>query len=713
MNPRCVVALLLALALSVAGFAADKRPLTPQDLWAIKRLGSPALSPDGRTAVFTVQEWSVEKNKATTNLWLVEVASGAVRRLTTAPTSDSAPVWSPDGSRLAFLSKRGEDEQTSLYVIPLAGGEAEKILELPYALANPKWMPDGQGLVVSTSVIPELAGKMEASDLAAMKKEIKRRKESKMTAKVTADRQYRFFDQWLTDNLAHRLLLVDVAAKTFKDLTPGYRELFQTSGSVNYDISPDGRFIALALNITPRPYATFHNVDLHLLPTDGSGTLKNLTTDNPAGDDSPKFSPDGQSIYYSRLDVPYYCGEFEKLWRHDLATGRNTPVSETLDYALSDPEFSADGRTLWLTAEDRGVVPVFKLNADGTGLTAVHREGTSSSLTVAGDTVVFLNDSTTRPNELFALDAATGTVRQLTHFNDAFMAGLKLGQVESYWFKGANGADIHGWLVLPPDYDPAKTYPLVQLLHGGPHTMNRDSWSYRWNTQVFAAAGWIVTWVNRHGSTGFGEQFAQSIINEWGDKPFDDIMRSTDHLLARFPNIDRERLAAAGASYGGYMATWILGHTDRFKAIINHAGVNDFVTQYGADVTQYGFSQVLGGTPWSNPEGMQRNNPTAYARNFKTPMLVIHGQLDYRVPYANGTALYAILQAMGVPSRLVIFPDENHWVLKPQNAIYWHWEMQTWLAHYIGGQPTLAKPDFENWGKADAAKTDAKTETKK
>lgn len=708
MNPRCVVALLLALALSVAGFAADKRPLTPQDLWAIKRLGSPALSPDGRTAVFTVQEWSVEKNKATTNLWLVEVASGAVRRLTTAPTSDSAPVWSPDGSRLAFLSKRGEDEQTSLYVIPLAGGEAEKILELPYAVANPKWMPDGQGIVVSTSVIPELAGQLAPADLAAMKKEIKRRKESKMTAKVTSDRQYRYFDQWLTDNLAHRLLLVDVTAKTFKDLTPGYRELFQTSGSVNYDISPDGRFIVLALNITPRPYATFHNVDLHLVPTDGSGTLKNLTTDNPAGDDSPKFSPDGQSIYYSRLDTPYYCGEFEKLWRHDLATGRNTPVSETLDYALSDPEFSADGRTLWLTAEDRGVVPVFKLNADGTGLTAVHREGTSSSLTVAGDTVVFLNDSTTRPNELFALDAATGTVRQLTHFNDAFMAGLKPGQVESYWFKGANGADVHGWLVLPPDYDPAKTYPLVQLLHGGPHTMNRDSWSYRWNTQVFAAAGWIVTWVNRHGSTGFGEQFSQSIINEWGDKPFDDIMRSTDHLLARFPNIDRERLAAAGASYGGYMATWILGHTDRFKAIINHAGVNDFVTQYGADVTQYGFSQVLGGTPWSNPEGMQRNNPTAYAKNFKTPMLVIHGQLDYRVPYANGTALYAILQAMGVPSRLVIFPDENHWVLKPQNAIYWHWEMQTWLAKYIGGQPTLAKPDFENWGKADAAKTDAK-----
>ena len=713
MKLRCALAFLLAFALSVSGLAADKRPLAPQDLWAIKRLGSPALSPDGRTAVFTVQEWSIEKNKSTTNLWTVDVASGEVRRLTTAPTSDSSPQWSPDGSRIAFISKRGEDEQSSLYVIPVGGGEAEKILEMPYAVANPRWMPDGRHVVVSTTVIPELAGKLGPADLAAMKKEIKRRKDSKMTAKVTEDRQYRYFDHWLTDNLAHRLLLVDVAAKSYIDLTPDRTELFQTSGTVNYDISPDGKTIALAINSTPRPYATFLNSDIYLLPTDGSGTVKNITPENQGGDDSPKFSPDGSFLVYSRLDIPYYCGEFEKLWRYDLATGRHTPISEPLDYSLSNPQFSADGRTLWLTAEDRGVVPVFKLAVDGSGFTAVHREGTSTSLRAVGDTIVFLNDSTSRPNELFALDPASGAVRQLTHFNDAFMAQFDLGQVESYTFTGAAGDEVHGWLVLPPGYDPAKKYPLVQLLHGGPHTMNRDSWSYRWNTQLFAAAGWIVTWVNRHGSTGFGEKFSRSIINEWGDKPFEDIMKSTDYLLQRYP-IDPERLAAAGASYGGYMATWVLGHTDRFKAIVNHAGVNDFVTQYGADVTSFGFSQVLGGTPWDNPEGMARNNPITYAKNFKTPMLIIHGQLDYRVPYVNGTALYGILQTMGVPSRLVVFPDENHWILKPQNAIYWHWEMQSWLARHIGGKPTLEKPDFENWGKkSDETDDDKKPDAQK
>lgn len=693
-SPR-VIAFLLTLALSVTVCAADKRPITPQDLWAVKRLGSPALSPDGKTAVFTVQEWSIEKNKSTTSLWLVDVAGGAPRRLTNAPVSDSGPAWSPDGTRIAFTSKRGEDASASLYVINLAGGEPEKILELPYGVAQPKWMPDGTGVIVATTVIPELAGSLAQADLAAMKKEIKCRADSKMTAKVTEDRQYRYFDHWLTDNLASRLVLVNVTTKEFKDLTPKWKVLFQTSGDVNYDISPDGKLVALAVNVTPPPYSGFLNVDIHLIPTDGSGEMKDVTAENQGDDDVPAFSPDGKSLLFARTEVPYGNGESAKLWRHDLATGKNTPVTDALDYSIASAEFSSDGKTLWTTVEDKGVVPVFKLNADGSGLTAVYREGTSSSLTTSNGSIVFLNDTTSRPNELFALDAATGAVRQLTHFNDELMAKLDLGKVESYWFTGAAGDQVHGWLVLPPGYDPKKTYPLVQLMHGGPNTMNRDSWSYRWNTHVFAAPGYIVTWVNRHGSTGFGEKFAQSIINQWGDMPLEDILKSTDYLLQRFPNIDPKRMAAAGGSYGGYMAAWVAGHTDRFAALINHAGVNDFVTQYGADVTPYGFTQVLGGTPWKNPEGMQRNNPTTYAKNFKTPMLIIHGELDYRVPYVNGTALYAIYQSMGIPSRLVIFPNENHWVLTPQNAIYWHWEMQSWLSRYIGGKPALEKPVFD------------------
>ncbi len=682
----------LVLAVSSA-FAAEKRPLTPADLWAIKRVGSPALSPDGKTVVFTVQEWSVDKNKSTSNLWLVDVTGGEPRRLTTANASDGSPVWSPDGTRIAFLSKRGDDENASLYVLRRDGGEAEKILELPYPLATPKWMPDGKAVVVQTKVIPELVGKWAKADLAAMKKEIKRRKDSKMTAKVTENRQYRYFDAWLTDNLASRLLVVDVATKQFKDLTPGRDNLFSNGGDATFDVAPDGRSIVLTMNSTPPPFREDNNADLYLVPTDGSGALKILTAENKGTDSSPTFAPDGKSLVYTRTKTTIHNGESRRLWRHDLATGKNSPLTEQHDWSIDEIKFSTDGRTLWLTAEEKGLLPIFRFAADGSGpLVPMFKEGTATSVDVVGNTTVFLNDSTNRPGELFALNG-DGSRRALTRFNEPFMAQFDLGRAESYWFKGAAGADIRGWLVYPPGYDAAKTYPLVQLMHGGPHTMNRDSWSYRWNTQIFAATGAIVTWVDRHGSTGYGEKFAMSIVNQWGDMPFEDIMKSTDFLLQKFPNVDRERLAAAGASYGGYMAAWVLGHTERFKCIINHAGVNSSYAQYATDAP-HGFPQVMGGTPWGDVAGLQRQNPMFYAKNFKTPTLVLHGELDYRVPYGNGLELYGVLQAMGVPSRLVVYPNENHWVLSPQNAIYWHWEMQSWLARHIGVKPTLEQPVF-------------------
>ncbi len=706
MNFTRVVALFLAAVVAVSASAAEKRPLTPQDLWAIKRVSAPALSPDGKTAVIVVQEWSIEKNKPTSSLWLVDVASATTRRLTTAPVSDSSPVWSPDGTRLAFTSKRGEDENASLYVMRTDGGEPEKIIEFPSGLSSPQWLPDGQSIVVVTTVVPEISASLKKEDFPALKKELKRRKDSKMTAKVTENRQFRYWDHYIVDSNANRLVRVNVTTREFTDLTPKWDRLFTVSGEVGYEISPDGQTIALTINSEPPPYRKFPNHDVYLLPTDGSGTLKNLTPDNAADDSGPVFAPDGKSLVFSRLDIPFYSGEFTKLWKHDLATGKNSPLTESLDYAISDVNFSADGKTIWTTIEDRGVVPVFKLNADGTGLTAVYREGTSGSVDVVGSTIVFVNDTSSRPGELFALDAATGTVRQLTRFNEEFMAQIALGKVESYEFTGANNDTVHGWLVYPPNFDPAKKYPLVQLMHGGPHTMNRDSWSYRWNTHVFAAPGYVVTWVNRHGSTGFGENFSRSIINQWGDMPLEDIMKSTDFLLKKLPNLDETRMAAGGASYGGYMAARVLGYTDRFKAIINHAGVNNSYAQFGGDAP-WGFPEVMGGKPWDNYEGMQRQNPMFYAKNFKTPMLVLHGELDYRVPYYQGLELYGILQALDVPSRLVVFPDENHWILKPQNAIYWHWEMQSWLSRYLGGKPTLEKPVFDAEPAAAGASTGA------
>lgn len=684
---------ILLLILFVPPLHAARRPMTAADLWAMKRLSAPALSPDGRTVVFVVQEWSVDKNKSTSNLWLVPANGGEPRRLTTAAANDSAPAWSPDGRRIAFVSKRGDDETSALYVIPVDGGEAEEILEMPFALLSPRWLPDGQHLVVGTGVIPELAGSLGKTNLAAMTKEVKRRKDSKMTAKATEDRQYRFFDKYLTDAPASRLLRVHLATRAVKDLTPGHDRWFQPDGGVSYELSPDGRHLVLTMNSTPPPYREFLNNDLYLVATDGSGALKNLTADNPGDDSRAVFAPDGKSLFYLRTETAYHNGESARLWRRDLDTGRGAPLSASLDFSIEQIKISPDGRTLWLLAEDKGVVPVFKMNPDGTGWSAVFKAGSSASLETGTNVVVFLNNRIDHPDELFALDPATGATRPLTRFNAALLDQLDLGRVEEYWFDGAAGDRVHGWLVYPPGFDPAKSYPLVQVMHGGPHTMSRNGWSYRWNSHVLAAPGHVVAHVNRHGSTGFGEKFAQSILNEWGDKPFEDVMKATDFLLQKLPNLDPRRVAATGASYGGYLAAWVLGHTDRFACIINHAGVNNSYSQFATDVP-HGFAKVMGGTPWDNVEGLQRNNPMFYAKHFKTPTLVIHGELDYRVPYGSGLELYGVLQAMGVPSRLVVYPNENHWILSPQNSIYWYWEFHDWLARHLN-MPRTPKPEFD------------------
>lgn len=690
------------LAFTAQAAEAAKKPITAQDLWAVKRLSAPALSPDGKRAVYSVQEWSIEKNKPSASLWLTDLASASTRRLTFAPGSDSAPAWNAAGTHIAFVSKRGDDETAALYVIAADGGEAEELVELPYGISVPRWLPDGH-IVFGTQVIPELAGKLSKEDLAAIKKEVKRRKDSKMTAYVTEHRQYRFFDRNLTDNLASRMVKIDPKTRTLTDLTPGYDRLFQPSGSINYDLAPDGRTLALTLNSTPPPYAAEPNMDIVLLPTDGSGKMQNLTADNPRTDDNARFAPDGRTLVFNRQILPTSAGELRRLWRHEFASGRNTLLSGALDLSVDEVSFSPDGRQIYFQAEDRGRVPLFRMRADGSEVQALFGEGSNGALDGAAGQFIFLHENSQRAAELYAWDVKRAQARKLTGFNDELFATLDLGRTESHSFAGAGGAPVQLWLTYPPGYDPAKKYPLVQLLHGGPHTMVRDSFGYRWNQHVFASPGYIISWVNRHGSTGFGEAFARSINGAWGDKPMEDILKANAYLFEKVPAIDRDKIAAAGASYGGYLATWLLGHTDVFKTLVNHAGVSDFIGQYGADITTYFFNaEVLGGVPWGDLEAMQRNNPIVYAKNFKTPMLILHGELDYRVPYGQGIALYGILQSMRVPSRLVMYPNENHWILSPQNAIYWNYEVQDWLARYIGGTP-MKKPVFEPAEKSEGS----------
>ena len=694
---RLSLLLMLLIVAPVAVAAGNaKRPITAQDLWAFKRVGAPAISPDGRKVVVSVQEWSIEKNKSTASLWLVDIASGKLRRLTNGNSNDGSATWSHDGTRIAFVAVRGSDTTAGLYVIPVDGGEAERVLELPYGVSSPRWLPGDAAVIVGTKVIPELAGTLDKASLAAMGKEAARRKSSRMTAYATEVQQFRWFDRNLTDNLANRLLRFDLASKTLTDLTPAQKRLFMHSGEVSFDLAPDGRQVALVIDSAPAPFVTVPNLDIYLVSTDGKGAMKNLTADNLRIDAAPRFAPDGKSLLFTRQVLPAApgSGELSRLWRHTLGDGRTTPMTAQVDLGIDGVAFSDENGALWLQAEEQGRVPVFALEAAGAGLKKIVPDGTNTGLDSANGRLVFLNENSNRAAEVFTLDPGSSTPRQLTRFNDALFSQLDLGKVESHTFQGAAGDTVQLWLTYPPGYDPKKKYPLLQLLHGGPQTMVRDAFGYRWNPHVFASPGYIVGWVNRHGSTGFGEAFAMSMNGAWGDKPMEDILKANAYLFDKVPAIDRDNVAAAGASYGGYLATWMLGHTDAFKTLVNLAGVSDFIGQYGSDVTTALFSaEVMGGQPWANTEGMQRNNPIAYAKNFKTPMLITHGEKDYRVPYGQSLALYGILQNMGVPSRLVVFPDENHWILSPQNSIYWNYEVQSWLARYIGGKP-MAKPEF-------------------
>jgi dipeptidyl aminopeptidase/acylaminoacyl peptidase len=677
---RWFAVLILAVALARAADPAPaKRVITAEDLWSVKRPGALDLSSDGARLVFTVQEFNLEKNNSVTHLWLLDTASGAARALTTAESSDNNPRWSPDGTRIAFASKRGADEQPSLYVIRADGGEAEKILELPLAISAPRWLPDGQHIVFATNVLPKLAG-----DLDAEKKELKKQKESKVTAKVTENGFFRYFDSWKTDGQATHLMLVDLATKKTADLTPRWDRRFRFDDEVQYDVSPDGKWLVLSAGTTPPPFREKENTDIYLVSVENpAAEWKDLTTDNPQADDNPRFTPDGRAVLFGRDIRSRGLAEFDKLMRVDLATGKVSRLLADVDLAPQDWHFSPDGKTLFFRAEDRARTKIFRAAADGTGPTALVSDGTTSALAVGAKQLFFLSQNFSRPDEIYSLDLASGAANVRTHLNDSLFAQLKLGRIEEYTFTGAAGDTVQGWLIYPPDFDPAKKYPLLQVMHGGPATMIGDLWQPRWNAQVFVTPGYVATWVNRHGSTGFGEKFVASIDGAWGEKPYEDIMKATDFLLGKYSFLDATRTAALGASYGGYMAAWICGHTDRFKAIICHAGVSDFDTQFASDIGIFWQDGPMDGSPWRRTPGYDKENPMNYAAKFKTPTLVIHGGTDYRVPYAQGVEFFEALQAQGVPSRLVYFPDENHWVLHPQNSVFWYGEVRDWLARWL------------------------------
>jgi len=654
-----------------------KRRLTAEDLWKIARVGTPEPTPDGRVVV-PVTTYDLESNKGKTRLWLVPPEGGAPHPLTSEDHSSTDPAVSPDGRRLSFLRARGE-EKPQLYVMPLDGGEAERLTDLPLGALDPRWFPDGKRIAFVAMLLAA------APTPAGTKELMEKRAKDPVRVQITEDRVYRYWDHWLLEGERPHLFVLDLETRRLTDLTPagtGWFDLMDPSGQ--YDIAPDGTEITFAANASLPPHQLLRWA-LYTVPTSGGGSVQCLTPEGtpPQSADSwrPRYAPDGKSIYYGMQRDPYFYADKVRIVRYDRAGKTHTVLTEGWDRSPAAWEVAPDG-SLVLEAEDRARVLLFSLGVSGGTPKPLWDKGTVSGLRVGGNgRIYFTLQSISAPAEAMSCRLDGRDPLKLTRFNDALLSEIALGEVREVEFAGADGERVQMFLVLPPGFDPARKWPLVHVIHGGPHGIAGDNFHFRWSPHAFAAPGYVVACVNFHGSTSWGQEFAACIQGGHGDKPFTDIMRATDTLLET-GFIDEKSMEATGGSYGGYLVCWIAGQTGRFACLINHAGVFDLLAEYGSDITQ-GRHQSYGGEPWDRLEAIDRWNPARFARGFTTPMLVVHGERDYRVPHNQALAVYNIYKAKGVDARLVFFPDENHWVLKPRNSLVWNREVHDWLARYL------------------------------
>jgi dipeptidyl aminopeptidase/acylaminoacyl peptidase len=664
--------------------APPKRPITPADLWKVARVGPPSIAPDGKWCVVEVTRYDIDKDDSGSDLWLLSTDGQTQKQLTSAGGKSSNPKWSPDGQSIAFTAKRGNDEQPQVYVIAPFGGEARRVSHLPAGPSNLKWGRDSKTVYAIVWTWPD------TPDDESYRKREKEQKDAKSKALVIDGAQFRYWDQWLADGKRPHVFSIDVASGNHKNLLAGAGRTLppQHPSENDYDVSPDGTELCFVSENVAEA-GLDENLDLYTLALNQSGAKPvDMTADNPANDFNPVYSPDGKSIAFLRQATKYFYADTARLMLHERG-GNTRPLDPSFAFSAANPKWMPDGKRLYFETEMRGYHRIGFVSTDNPKVSGETPPYSELSMDVAAHdrVAVFLETSFDRPPRVFGhRPAGGGKPIPIDHFNDALVDSWKLGKVESHTFKGADDKDVQMWVVFPPDFDPAKKWPLVQMVHGGPHGAVDNDFSFRWNPQVWAARGWVVACVNFHGSSGFGRAFTDSITGDLGDKPMTDIMKATD-WFERQPWIDKDRIAAAGGSYGGYMMAWLNGHTDRFKALVCHAGVYNWHSMLASDFVK-GRERALGAPPWGDMTRIDKQNAQRFAANFKTPTLVIHGEKDFRVPVTQGLEYYNTLRQKGVPTRLVYFPDENHWVLKAQNALLWHREVFAWLDKYIGAGPS-------------------------
>jgi dipeptidyl aminopeptidase/acylaminoacyl peptidase len=712
MRRLLVVALLLLSSLALAQ-GPTKRPLTFEDMMALKRVAEPVLSPDGKWVVFSAVTVNLAENTRKPHIWIIPAAGGEARELITGTETEQRPRFSPDGKQLAYLSDEGGAPQIWVAQFDSGSGgvdNARVVTHVAGGVDGEIWAGNGN-LVFTTQVYADCP---EAQMLACTKERDEARDSSKVKAQIFTHLFYRHWSTWTYGKRSH-IFVVPVAGGEPRDLTPGDYDapVFSLGGQDNYAVSPDGKELAFTSNHDPVPADSTNN-DIFLAPLDGSAAPRKVSV-SPGSDSTPVYSPDGKWIAWRMQERAGYESDRFRLVVYDRASGKIDNLTENFDRWVDGVAWSPDSKTIYFTAENAGQEPIWAIPAAGGApkpIIAGSGYDGDMMLSADGATMVFGRMTVAYPTEIFiahgafanacaaklehapveATGAAAGTKRvtpdesctkiaasQLTHMNDAVFSRVQMSPVEPFWFTGAENARVEGFLLKPPDFDPQKKYPVKFLVHGGPQGAWGDDWSYRWNVNLFAANGYVVVMINPRGSTGYGQKFIDEINGDWGGRPFVDLMDGLDYAEKTFPYIDKTRECALGASYGGYMMDWFLGHTDRFKCIVSHDGMFDTISAYGTTEELWFPEWEFKGTPWTNRAMYEKWNPLNSVENFKTPTLVIHSQHDYRLDVSQGFELFTALQKMKVPSKMLYFPDESHFVLKPQNSQLWYKTVNDWV----------------------------------
>jgi len=712
-----VLAVVVAFSpLALHAQSPDKRPFTFEDMMALKRIGGPQISPDGKWVVFSAVDVSLKENKKTPHLWIVPLGGGEAHQLTSWPEGEDRGRWSPDGKQMIFVS--GHDGGSQIWMVNFDSasgqfvGDPQKLTNISTEADGEIWSPDGKNILFVSQVYPDCV------DDACNKARDEQRAASKVKAMVFTRLFFRHWSSYTNFKRSH-LFVIPVSGGVAKDITPGDHDVppFSLGGQDMYAISPDSKEVAYTSNVDEVEAASTNN-EIFVVPITG-GTPKKLST-SAGSDSTPLYSPDGHYLAWrTQGRAGYESDRFRLvLYERNGDKGYERWLNPDYDRWVEAFAWSPDSGMIYYTSEDNGEIPIYRVPVGGEIENLIEKGRPTSWMhypvqeitggandepvfSPDGKTLVFTRMSIQAPNEIYKVAIGRMDVEQyphiyeeplghidlkaeqITHLNDAVLTQVAMQPLESFWFTGAENTKVQGFLIKPPGFDSSKKYPMKFLIHGGPQGAWGDEWTYRWNAELFAANGYLVVEINPRGSTGYGQDFIDGINGDWGGKPFVDLMRGLDYVEKTYSFVDKDRECALGASYGGYMINWILGHSNRFKCLVSHDGMFNAESAYGSTEELWFNEWEFKGMPWTNRALYRKWSPHESAAQFKTPTLVVHGQLDYRLDVSEGFQLFTTLQRLKVPSKMLYFPDEGHWVLKPQNSQLWYQTVNAWVDSYL------------------------------